>query len=134
MSGGLQIPTADEGWKRTAYLVAFGILAVVGLLVMTGAWFLLPLASLEELTEQGKAVATGTTMAGTTFWFGVLPLLLAHAVGLVLLCSIGAVGRYDRRSGIWLGIAAVAAASILGLVVTLILSGGQLIVTYNYVP
>jgi len=114
--------------------VAFGILAVVGLLVMTGAWFLLPLASLEELTEQGKAVATGTTMAGTTFWFGVLPLLLAHAVGLVLLCSIGAVGRYDRRSGIWLGIAAVAAASILGLVVTLILSGGQLIATYNYVP
>ncbi|SFS18016.1 hypothetical protein SAMN04487846_3712 [Microbacterium sp. cf046] len=126
--------TVDEGWKSTASLAVFWVLAVVGLPVMTGAWLLLPLASLEELTEQGKAVAAGTSMAGTTFLYGVLPLVLAHVVGLVLLCSIGGAGRYNRRSGVLLGIAAVAATSIVGLTVTLIISGGQLIATSNYVP
>lgn len=125
---------SDEGWKRTAYLAVFWVLAVVGLLVMTGAWLLMPLASLEELTEQGKAVAAGTTMAGTTLLYGVLPLVLVHLIGLLLLCSIGVTGRYDRRSGLLMGMAAVAAASILGLTVTLIITGGQLIATPSYVP
>ena len=126
--------TVDEGWRSTAYLAVFGVLAIVGLPVMTAAWLLLPLASLEELTEQGKAVAAGTSMAGTTFLYGVLPLLLAHVVGLVILCTIGAAGRYNRRSGLMLGIVAVAAQSIVGLTVTLIISGGQLIATSNYAP
>lgn len=126
--------TIDEGWRSTAYLAVFWALAIVGLPVMTGAWLLLPLASLEELTEQGKAVAAGTSMTGTTFSYGVLPLVLAHGVGLVLLCAIGAAGRYDRRSGLLLGIVAVAAASLVGLTVILIIFGGQLIATSNYVP
>lgn len=124
----------DEGWKGTAYLVWFWILAVIGVIVMTGAWILLPLASLEEVTEQGKAVAAGTTMAGTSLVFGVLPLVISHAIGLLLLCSIGVGGRYNRRRGFWLGVAAVAAASIVGLTVTLILTGGHLLATYDYVP
>jgi hypothetical protein len=125
---------ADEGWKGTAYLAWFWILAIIGLVVMTGAWILLPLASLEEVTEQGKAVAAGTTMAGTTVLFGIVPLVVAHAVGLLLLCTIGVQGRRDRRRGFWLGVVAVVAASIVGLTVTLILTGGQLIATASYVP
>lgn len=134
MSRALPTPHATQGWKTTAYLGVFGVLAIVGLFVMTGAWLLLPLASLEELTEQGKAVAAGTTMEGTTVLYGVVPLVLAHVVGLLILCSIGVSGRYDRRVGLGLGVAAVAAASLVGLIVTLILSGGQLIATSTYVP
>ena len=126
--------TPLEGWKGTAYLVWFWLLAIAGLIVMTGAWILLPLASLEEVTEQGKALAAGTTMAGTTLVFGVLPLVIAHATGLLILCSIGVQGRYDRWRGFWLGVAAVLAASIIGLTATLILSGGRLIATPSYVP
>ncbi|WP_375385960.1 hypothetical protein [uncultured Microbacterium sp.] len=126
--------TIDDGWKSTAYLAVFWLLAVVGLPVMTGAWLLPPVASLEELTEQGKAVAAGTSTAGTTFFYGVLPLVLAHVVGLVLLCTIGGAGRYNRCSGLLLGVGAVAAASIVGLTVTLIIFGGQLVATSNYVP
>lgn len=127
------LPPTD-GWKGSAYLVWFWILAIVGLIVMTGAWILLPLASLEEVTEQDKALAAGTTMAGTTLLFGALPLVVAHALGFLLLCSIGVQGRYDRRLGFWLGVAAVLAASTVGLTVTLLLSGGQLIAAHNYVP
>ncbi len=134
MSSALPVPHTTEGWKSTAYLGVFGVFAIVGLVVMTGAWILVPLASVEELTEQGKAVAAGTTMAGTTFFFGVLPLIFAHIVGLLILCSIGVAGRYDSRGGLGLGVAAVAAASLIGLIVALILSGGQLIATSTYVP
>lgn len=126
--------TSDKGWKGAAYLVLFWVLIIVGLPLMAGAWFLLPLASREELTEQGKAAAAGTTMAGTTFLFGVLPLLAAHLVGFVVLCSVGANGHHNRRTGLLLGLIAVVATSTVGLIVTLVISGGQLIATSHYVP
>ena len=101
---------------------------------MIGAWMLLPLASLEEVTEQGKAVATGSTMAGTTLLFGVLPLVLAHLIGLGLLCSIGGAGRLERKRGALRGAAMVLVASGIGLAAAWVLSGGELIYSYKYVP
>jgi hypothetical protein len=123
-----------EGWKGAAYLVLFWVLTIVGLPLLAGAWFLLPMASLVELTEQGKAAAAGTTMAGTTFLFGVLSLLAAHLVGILVLCSVGANGHHSRRTGLLVGLIAVAATSTVGLVVTLVISRGQPIATLHYVP
>jgi len=124
----------DGGWRTTGHAVAFWIFAIVGVPVMIGAWLLLPLASLEEATEQGKAVAAGTSMAGTTLMLGVLPLILAHIMGLALLCTIGGRGRLRRRQGVLLGATMVLVASAIGLAITWALSGGELIYSYEYVP
>ena len=123
-----------RAWRSVGYAVVFWILAAVGIPVMVGAWMLLPLASLEEVTEQGKALAAGSTMAGTTFVFGVLPLVVAHLIGFALLCMIGWVGAASPRNGVLRGAAAVAVASAIGLVAALLLSGGELIYTPNYIP
>lgn len=128
-------PIPERGWRNDIVAALFWLLAVVGALVMTGAWFLLALASLEEGTEQSKALAAGTTMAGTTLLLGVAPLVLAHIAGFVLLCLVGTTGRFDRARGVlWAGVAVVA-ASLVGLVVVLVLSGGELIYSPPaYVP
>ncbi len=123
-----------RGWKNVGYAVAFWVFAVVGVPVMTGAWFLLPLASLEEASEQPKALAAGTTMAGTTLVVGVLPLVLAHVIGFVILCAIGGAGRFNRRVGMLWGTVAVVVASVIGLAVVWVLLGGELIYTFEYVP
>ena len=114
--------------------MTFWVFAVLGIPVMTGAWILLPLASLEEATEQPKALAAGTTMAGTTLVMGVLPLILAHVIGFVVLCAVGGAGRVNRRDGVAWGAVAVVVASVIGLAVVWVLSGGELIYTFEYVP
>ena len=114
--------------------MTFWILAFVGVPVMIGAWMLLPLASLEEGTEQGKALAAGSTMAGTTLVMGVLPLVVVHLIGFALLCMIGWLGAASPRNGVLWGVAAVAAASALGFVAALVFSGGELIYTPDYIP
>lgn len=124
----------SRAWRSGGYAWAFWVLAVVGIPVMIGAWLMLPLASLEEVTEQGKAEAAGTTMAGTTFVFGVLPLVTAHVIGLAGLCTVGGLGRTSRRAGVAWGAAAVLIASAIGLGVVALLSGGELIYSPTYVP
>ena len=114
--------------------MTFWILAFVGVPVMIGAWMLLPLASLEEATEQGKALAAGSTMAGTTLVMGVLPLVVVHLIGCALLCAIGWLGAASPRTGVLWGAAAVVAASAIGFVAVLWLSGGELIYTPDYIP
>ncbi|MDY0827593.1 hypothetical protein SK224_00475 [Microbacterium sp. BG28] len=122
-------PIPERGWRSDIVAALFWLLTVVGVLVMTGAWFLLALASLEEGTEQSKALAAGTTMAGTTLLLGVAPLVIAHIAGFALLCLVATTGRFDRARGVlWAG-GAVAAASLIGLAVVLVLSGGELIYT-----
>lgn len=122
-------PVPERGWRNDMVAAFFWLLTVVGVLVMTGAWFLLALASLEEGTEQPKALAAGTTMAGTTLLLGVVPLVIAHISGFALLCLVATTGRFDRTKGVlWAG-GAVVVASLVGLVVVLVLFGGELTYT-----
>jgi hypothetical protein len=122
-----QVP--ERGWRNDIVAALFWLLTVVGVLMMTGAWFLLASASLEEGTEQPKALAAGTTMAGTTLWLGVAPLVFAHIAGFALLCLVATTGRFDRFRGVlWAG-GAVVGASLIGLTVVLVLSGGELLYT-----
>ncbi|WDG17279.1 hypothetical protein [Microbacterium sp. Clip185] len=128
------VPIPSRGWRNDMVAALFWLLTVVGVLMMTGAWFLLALASLEEGTEQPKALAAGTTMAGTTLWLGIVPLVFAHIAGFAL-CLVATTGRFDRARGVlWAG-EAVIGASLIGLAVVLVLSGGQLLYTPpDYVP
>ena len=98
----------------------FWLLAAMGIVVTTGAWFWLAIVGLEETTEQPKALASGTTMTGTALFFGVVPLVAVHLVGFAILMSYGASRRHNRQSGLWLGAGATIAASSIGLTVLLL--------------
>ena len=109
-----------SGWKTTGHAIGFWLLAAMGIVVTTGAWFWLAIVGLEETTEQPKALASGTTMTGTALFFGVVPLVAVHLVGFAILMSYGASRRHNRQSGLWLGAGATIAASSIGLTVLLL--------------
>ncbi len=109
--------------------MTFWSLAVFGVVVMIASWAMLHAASLEQISERSnKALAAGSTTDGFIFWLGWVPLIIAHVVGFVIMISVASGLRSDRRSGMRLGVWAVVAASAIGLIVTLVLTGGQLIV------
>ena len=120
--------SASRRPRRTGRWVAFWSLAVFGVVVMIASWAMLHAASLEQISERSKALAAGSTTDGFIFWLGWVPLIIAHVVGFVIMISVASGLRSDRRSGMRLGVWAVVAASAIGLIVTLVLTGGQLIV------
>lgn len=114
----------------------FWVLASLGILPAAVAWTWYGFAQFEAQTEQGKAVAAGTTMAGFAELAGGVPLVLAHLLGLVLLMAVG--WRGYRSRGLALAIVAVLAASGIGVVVAQILWEGELfqlgIDNVDYIP
>lgn len=122
------------GWRDRASRSQFWIFAAIGVPATFVGWLILMLASYEEMTEQGKAVAAGTTMEGTTVMFGVIPLVIIHLIGFMTLCSLGALGRLHRGGGALLGAAAVVGASLVSLCIVLILGDGQLLASSEFVP
>ncbi|MEV8338850.1 hypothetical protein [Leucobacter sp. NPDC077196] len=106
---------------RTAFWTYVGI----GVGVMTVAWTWMGFATLEEITEQGKAEAAGTTMAGFAALIGGVPLVVAHLIGLSLLLRAG--WRWWRGEGLICGLGATAVVSLIGFGVAQILFGGQVL-------
>lgn len=102
----------------------FWTFAGIGVVVMPVFWCWYGLAQLEAETEQGKALAAGTTMAGTAFWMGGVPLILAHIVGAAMLLPLG--WEIWRGRGIAFGALAVAVASAVGIGVGELVFDGQL--------
>lgn len=113
----------DEFEERRAPAL-FWIYAGIGIAVMFVAWAWKGFAILEEATEQGKAEAAGTTMEGFAALFGVVPLIITHAIGLVLLLIEG--WRCWRAEGLIYGLSATMVASLLGVGGAHILFDGQL--------
>jgi hypothetical protein len=68
----------------------------------------------------------GTTEAGFGALLGVPPLVVAHIIGLGILCPIVMTGRRRLANGAMFAVIAVAAASLIGLVVGEIVWQGQL--------
>ena len=127
--------SGGRSWRHPAYSVLFWIFAVLGIPIMIIAWLMLPLASLEEVTEGAKAKAAGERATSMTILFGVTPVIVAHLVGLASLGTVTALGRVHSRSRVTYPIIAVATASIIGLVVILIVTRDQLIVPpIRYTP
>jgi hypothetical protein len=97
---------------------------VLGIFASAVVWFWYGFAQMEAQTEQGKALAAGTTMAGFAEVTGGVPLVLAHLLGLALPLTLGWKGY--RTRGIPLAILAVAVASVIGILFAQLLWQGQL--------
>ena len=108
--------------SKTGFLV-FGLL---GLPVMAAAWVWYGMAFDEEMTEQSKALSAGTTMEGFGAAVGVPPLVIAHVLGLVILAVLGAGFARPKAKALLLAAGAVAAASVLGIIVGQVLWSGDL--------
>lgn len=104
--------------------VAFWVTAGLGVVASAIAWAWYGLAQEEAQSEQGKAVAAGTSMAGFAEVVGGLPLILAHLLGLGMLLIFG--WRGYRRRGVTLAIAAVGVASLIGVLFAQLLWAGEL--------
>lgn len=78
--------------------IAFWVIAGFGVVASAIAWAWYGLAQEEAQSEQGKAVAAGTSMAGFAEVVGGLPLILAHLLGLGMLLIFG--WRGYRRRGV----------------------------------
>ncbi|QIK63369.1 hypothetical protein G7068_09290 [Leucobacter viscericola] len=104
--------------------IVFWVFASIGVLVMSVAWTYYGMAQQEAESDQGKALSANTTMEGTGELMGGVPLLIVHALGLVILLRLGWLGW--RRWGLLFGLTAVLIASVIGVVVAQILFGGEL--------
>ena len=123
-----QAASATRTMRRSTP-AAFWAWAGAGVLAMIVAWFWFGLSIAEEASEQGKAEAAGTTMAGFAASVGGVLLALAHVIGLVVLSVTG--WRAWRGKGLVYAVLAVAAASLVGLIVGQVLYGGNL---FNTAP
>lgn len=103
--------------------LAFWAYAAIGVLAMSIAWCWFGLAVFEEASDRGKALAAGTSMDGFAATVGGIPLAVAHAIGLVLLLTLG--WRVWRARGLALGLAGVVAASLIGLGVAQLIFEGR---------
>ena len=71
------VPEQPDRRPQTRFEVRVSAGLSVAVLSILWCWY--GLAQLEAETDQGKALTAGTTMEGTAFWMGGLPLLVAHA-------------------------------------------------------
>ena len=80
-------------------------------------------AQFEAQTEQGKALAAGTTMAGSAELSGGVPLVIAHMIGLGVLIVLG--WRGYRAPGIACAVVAILIASGVGIAIAQLVWGGE---------
>ncbi|WIE81474.1 hypothetical protein [Curtobacterium sp. MCSS17_016] len=116
--------------KRWLRAVMFWVFAVVGVPVMVVMWTWLSLASLEGADEASKDPSSGTSAAGTTFWFGWAPLAVAHAVGFVAMFLTLRNGRRERRAALLEAAVALVIVSVIGCIVAVTFNGGHLLTPY----
>jgi hypothetical protein len=116
----------SAGWSDRGAARWFWTFSAIGVVAMIAAWQVFGVAYEEEMSEQPKALAAGTTMAGTGALLGGVPLVIAHLAGLVALSVIAMRGRAVMWTGIVYAVVATAIASGIGLLVAHVLWGGQL--------
>lgn len=102
----------------------FWVIAALGIPAAATAWSWYGFAQFEAQTEQGKALAADTTMAGFAEIFGVIPLVLAHVLGMAVLLVLGWKGFGVR--GIGFAFIAVLVASGMGVLCAQLLWAGEL--------
>lgn len=125
-NGSAHIPEERPGWSSAKGQAAFWTIAAIGTVVLCLAWFWYGFSFFEEMTEQCKAVAASSSMAGTGVLFAGPPVVFAHLAVLLPLLLIGAKYRSPRRTGILFAVVAVLVASALGIAVNELLWSGEL--------
>ena len=123
-----------RGWRSVGGRAAFWTVAGIGPLVLCVAWFLYGFAYFEEMTEAGKAVAAGSSSAGTGMLLGGIPLIVAHGLLLLTLLLIGASNHWRRTVAVLQALIAVAVASAVGIAVNQLLWEGRLFTMYAGAP
>ena len=102
--------------------VAFWWIACLGLPAALFSWCWYGFAMLEAQSEQGKALAAGTTMAGFGETVGGVPVALAHLAGLILLLVTARKGY--PGAAIAMAVVALIVASAIGLAAAQLAFGG----------
>lgn len=120
----MSAPAKSESRTSPGARTGFWILAGLGIIASVLAWCWYGFAQLEAQTEQGKALAAGTTMAGFAEVVGGVPLVLAHLLGLGVLLVLGWKGY--RARGIAFAIVAVVVASGVGILLAQLVWEGEL--------
>ena len=120
MNEALRAPRVGSRGARTG----FWIVLTASLPVLALAWCWYGFAQQEAQSEQSKALAAGTSMAGFGELLGGVPLGLVHVVGLVTLLALG--WRGFRARGLVLAILGLCAASAIGVTVAQALWAGRL--------
>ena len=112
--------------RRRSPGATFWVLSALGVVVAVVSWVWFGMAFEEEMSDQPKAVAAGTTMAGFGFQFGLLPLMVAHGIGITALGLTAFPGQPHRGRAWRYAVVSVAVASLIGMVVAQVLFGGRL--------
>ncbi|MDQ1075403.1 MULTISPECIES: hypothetical protein [Microbacterium] len=112
--------------RRSSPGATFWVLSALGVVMAVASWLWFGMAFEEEMSDQPKALSAGTTMAGFGFQFGTVPLLVAHAIG-VLTLGLTVFPRQPRTGRGWrYAMVSVAVASLIGMVAAQVLFGGRL--------
>lgn len=124
------------GRRRQAEVIAFWSLTVLGAAIMCGAWMWPGLASIEQVTESAKAPPGDTSTDGIFAIFGVVPLVITHLLGLVILRRAAPHERGKRGTRWAMAAIAVLVTSAIGLAVAIQVNGGALLTPYDggYAP
>ena len=115
-------------------VAAWTLALALSVILFAVAWAWCWLSFDEEFSEEGKAQAAGTTMAGWGLQFGLIPVLVVHA--LVLVCLFLAIRDGWRTVGrsLLIALGALVATSLPGFIAVQILSGGSMFEPPVYVP
>lgn len=124
--GSAPVDEPNVGWHSAGGRAAFWIVAGAGALVLCLAWFWYGLSFFEEMTEQCKSLAAGSSESGLGLLFGAPPLVLVYLLLLVSLLLIGTKYHSRPRRGALLALVVIAAASALGIAVNELLWTGDL--------
>ncbi len=111
-----------SGWTRPAYW----IWTAAGVVPLFLAWMWFGLSFMEEMTEHCRALSAQTSMEGWGALLGLPPLLLAHAIGLLILVPVSLGSWTSRARAVLAAVCAVAIASVPGMLLAQWFWSGQL--------
>ncbi|MCJ1699794.1 hypothetical protein MT356_08660 [Rathayibacter festucae] len=124
MAAPLDATTSPARPRTSGHRARFGFwtMACLGVPAALFSWCWFGFAMAEAQSEQGKALAAGTTMAGFGETVGGIPVAVAHVVGLIVLLVLA--HRAYRGSALVFACTAVIVASVIGLGGAQLLFGG----------
>jgi hypothetical protein len=102
----------------------FWMMLAASVPMLAVAWCWYGFAQQEAQSEQGKALAAGTSMAGFPELLGGVPLVLIHVIGMVALLALG--WRGFRARGLVLAVVGGCVASAIGVGIAQALWAGRL--------
>lgn len=123
-------PTDRTGWTSAGRAVVYWVLTGVGVLGGAASWMWLYLAT-EEATRGATPDRSG---ANPNTGMGITGLVVGHLVGLVVLVLAARWARRDPRSAAWFAGSSLVVGSLVGLGLSLLATGGHLVVPWPQQP